>query len=85
MNASYLNAVNRGNTETAQRLVNEAANNAMPYSILHEEYAITTGEEDNGTLIKMYHGSGAKDFCTFKKNDGLLARESVSQAIRTKR
>ena len=47
MAASYLDAVKRGDMKTAQKMVDEAANNAMPYSILREGYAITKGEEDD--------------------------------------
>ena len=60
--------------ENAQRMVNEAADKAMPNSILREGDAINKGEEAEGTLIKMFHGSGAKGFYTFTPQDGALGK-----------
>ena len=47
----YMAAVDHGDMETAQRMVDEAAEKAFPDSVLRD---------DNGKLIKMYHGSSAK-------------------------
>ena len=71
---TYLTAAEAGDTETAQRMVDEAADKAMPGSILREGAAINKGEEEEGTLIKMYHGSGANDFNTFEPKDGMLGK-----------
>ena len=59
---------------TAQRMVDEAANEAMPDSLLREGKAINKGEEQEGALIKVYHGSGAKGFYEFKLHDGALGK-----------
>ena len=72
--SSYLEAVKRGDMETAQKMVDEAADKFMPDSILREGNAITKGEEEDGTLIRMYHGSGAKNFYKFESNDGILGK-----------
>lgn len=69
---AYLDAVNRNDMETAQRMVDEAANLAMPNSILREGDAINKGEDEEGTLVKMYHGSGANNFNVFEPRDGML-------------
>lgn len=72
----YMKAVESGDMETAQRMVDEAAEKAMPNSILREggELDIFTGDTEEGKLVKMYHGSGAKDFYEFKLNDGALGK-----------
>ncbi len=74
MDADYMSAVNRGDMVTAQRMVDEAADRMMSDSILREGKAINKGEEADGTLIKMYHGSGAKGFYKFESNDGALGK-----------
>ena len=71
---AYLDAVNRGDMETAQKMVDEAANEAMPNSLLREGKSINKGEEQEGKLIKMYHGSGAKGFNIFVPQDGALGK-----------
>ena len=72
--AAYMKAVESGNMEAAQRMVDEAADRAMPNSILREGAAINKGEEAEGTLIKMFHGSGSKGFYEFTSNDGMLGK-----------
>ena len=72
--ADYLSAVERGDMKTAQMMVERAADKAMPDSILREGVTINKGEDVEGTLIIMYHGSGAKDFYTFEANDGALGK-----------
>ena len=47
----YMAAVKRGDMETAQRMVDQAANKAFRDSVLRGK---------DGKLIKMYHGSGEK-------------------------
>jgi hypothetical protein len=74
LDSDYLDAVNRGDMETAQKMVDEAADKAMPGSILREGMAIEKGEEAEGTLVKMFHGSGAKGFNTFETHDGALGK-----------
>lgn len=49
--ADYMSAVERGDTETAQRMVDEAARNSMPNSKVRGE---------NGNLHIVYHGSPSK-------------------------
>ena len=61
--ADYMKAVNAGDMETAQKMVDEAAEAAMPASILRDK---------NGKLLKMYHGSGAKGFYKFNMRDGAM-------------
>lgn len=56
MDASYLDAVNRGDMETAQRLVYEAAKNALSDSKIRDE---------NGKLRVVYHGTNTGDFTVF--------------------
>ena len=70
----YIDAVNRGDMTTAQRMVDEAASKAMPDTILREGKAVNKGEDPEGTLVKMYHGSGSKGFHSFKMNDGALGK-----------
>ena len=72
--SNYLDAVNRGDNATAQRMVDEAADRAMPNSLLREGKAVSKGEEADGTLIKMFHGSGANGFYTFEPQDGALGK-----------
>ena len=55
---SYMDAVNRGDTETAQMMVDEAAKNTMPNSLVRDE---------NGNLLTVYHGSPSK-FTVFDHN-----------------
>lgn len=55
----YMNAVNRGDMKTAQRMVDEAAERAFPKSVLRGE---------DGKLIKVYHGSRT-NFNVFSDRD----------------
>ena len=57
-NRQYLDAVESGDMETAQRMVDEAAEGAMPDSIIRDE---------NGKLLTVYHGSPGK-FTVFSHN-----------------
>ena len=57
-NRQYLDAVESGDIETAQRMVDEAAEGAMPDSIIRDE---------NGKLLTVYHGSPGK-FTVFSHN-----------------
>lgn len=54
----YLSAVENGDTETAQRLVDEAAESAMKDSKIRDK---------SGKLVKVYHGSDSADFYEFDK------------------
>lgn len=54
----YLTAVESGDTETAQRLVDEAAEVAMKDSKIRDK---------SGKLVKVYHGSDSADFYEFDK------------------
>lgn len=54
----YMTAVESGDTETAQKLVYEAAEKAMPDSIIRD---------NNGKLLTVYHGSPSK-FTVFNHN-----------------
>lgn len=54
--ADYLDAVSRGDMVTAQRMVDEAAEKAMPKSLVRD---------GAGKLLKVYHGSPSK-FTIFK-------------------
>lgn len=74
LDTDYLSAVGRGDMETAQRMVDEAAESAMPNSLLREGKGINKGEEEEGTLVKMFHGSGAKGFYKFESHDGALGK-----------
>ena len=56
----YMAAVERGDTETAQRMVDEAAERAFANSKVRGE---------DGKLLKVYHGSNA-DFTVFDKTKG---------------
>jgi len=56
--AEYLSAVESGDMETAQRLVDEAADAAMKESKIRDE---------SGNLVKVYHGSDSADFYEFDK------------------
>lgn len=58
-NAEYLSAVKSGDMKTAQKLVDEAAENAMFQSKIRGE---------DGKLLKVYHGTEAENFNTFDKN-----------------
>ena len=58
--SKYLSAVERGDMETAQRMVDEAAERAFADSKIRDE---------NGKLIKVYHGTYA-DFTVFDKTMG---------------
>ena len=53
---SYLAAVERGDMETAQRIVDKVANNAMPESKIRTE---------DGKLRTVYHGTNTGDFTVF--------------------
>ena len=65
LDSDYMAAVKAGDMKKAQEMVDEAAERAMPESILRK------GRKP-GKLIKMYHGSGAKDFYEFNMRDGAL-------------
>lgn len=54
----YLSAVESGDTKTAQRLVDEAAEDAMKNSKIRDE---------SGKLAKVYHGTESDDFFEFDK------------------
>lgn len=56
----YITAVERGDTATAQRMVDEAAERAFADSKIRDE---------DGKLLKVYHGSDA-DFSVFDKTKG---------------
>ena len=56
LDSDYLDAVNRGDMETAQKMVDEAAKAAMPDSKI-----IKT----DGSLRKVYHGTNTGDFTVF--------------------
>lgn len=58
--ADYLSAVERGDMETAQRMVDEAAEIAFADSKIRGE---------DGKLIKVYHGTDA-DFTVFDRTMG---------------
>lgn len=58
--ADYLDAVKRGDIETAQRMVDEAAEETMGRSKIRDE---------DGKLIKVYHGSDS-DFTVFDRTKG---------------
>jgi hypothetical protein len=55
---AYMEAVERGDMETAQRMVNEAAKAAMPDTKVVDE---------NGNPLVVYHGTGSYGFNTFKE------------------
>ena len=74
VNLAYKVAVKRKDKTKVQKMLDEAADKLMPDSLLREGKAINKGEEAEGTLIKMYHGSGAKDFYTFEIHDGALGK-----------
>ena len=74
LDADYTAAVKAGDMKTAQKMVDEAAERAMPESILREGIAADTGDTETGKLIKMYHGSGAKNFYEFNLRDGALGK-----------
>ena len=54
--AEYLAAVERGDIETAQKMVDRAASDAFPNSV---------ARDDDGDLIRVYHGSPNKGFTVF--------------------
>lgn len=56
LDKEYMDAVNRGDMETAQRMVYEAARAAMPNSKL---------KMPDGRLRKVYHGTNTGDFTVF--------------------
>lgn len=56
--SEYLDAVDRGDMETAQRMVDEAAKAAMPNSKILDE---------DGSLLKVYHGSD-QEFTVFDRS-----------------
>ena len=56
LDEKYLKAVSKGDMETAQKMVDQAAKRAMPNSVL---------VDSEGNLIKMYHGS-PETFNVFK-------------------
>lgn len=56
--AEYMQAVNSGNTEEAQRMVDQAAETAMPNSKVRDK---------TGKLLKVYHGTKA-DFNEFRRD-----------------
>lgn len=60
--AAYMDAVKRGDMETAQRMVREAAENAFPDSIVRD---------DEGHLVEMFHGSSGR-WNKFEENDGAM-------------
>lgn len=55
---NYLSAVESGDMDTAQRFVDEAAEDAMKNSKIRDE---------SGKLAKVYHGSESEDFFEFDK------------------
>lgn len=59
LDANYLAAVEAGDMETAQRMVDEAAKKAMPDSVVRNK---------KGNLQAVYHGTKSQ-FYTFKKGD----------------
>ena len=63
--AEYIDAVNNGDMETAQRMVDEAAERAMLNSKIRDE---------DGKLIKVYHGSES-DFTVFDKTKGRVSMD----------
>lgn len=68
--ADYMAAVKSGDMETAQRMVDEAANNAMPDTVVRDS---------NGNLLTMYHGTsdgGYTVFDTYGSNFGLFGQGS---------
>ena len=56
LDSDYLSAVERGDMETAQRIVDEAAEEAMRKSKMRTE---------DGRLRKLYHGTNTGDFTVF--------------------
>lgn len=66
MDAEYLAAVERGDMETAQRMVNEAAKMAMPNTKVVDE---------NGNPKVVYHGRGS-EFNVFKHQAQYMVRNS---------
>ena len=61
LDAEYMDAVNRGDMETAQRLVNEAAKMSMPNTKVVDE---------NGNPLIVFHGSPYSNITTFEHTKG---------------
>lgn len=59
LDSEYDQAVKSGNVERQQELVDEAAEAAMPYSVIRKE---------DGTLRKLYHGTYSDTFTVFDKD-----------------
>lgn len=55
--AAYLAAVEAGDMETAQRMVDEAAKAAMPDSVVHESMFSSKERRQDKPLLKVYHGT----------------------------
>ena len=52
--------------------VYEKADKAMPNSILREGQAVNNGENEEGRLVEMFHGSGVPNFTEFRMQGGML-------------
>ena len=73
-NKQYSDAIKRGDSVTVEGMVYEAADKAMPKSIIREGQAVNLGEQEEGTLVPMFHGSGANDFYSFNMQEGMLGK-----------
>ena len=67
IDSDYINAVNRGDMDASQRLVDEVANLRMPDS---------KSRADDGKLMRMFHGANANEnftvFDSYGGNFGLF-------------
>ena len=63
-----------GSTErlSLSESVYERADKAMPNSILREGQAVNNGENEEGRLVEMFHGSGVPNFTEFDLQGGML-------------
>ena len=64
--AEYMAAVEAGDMEKAQRMVDEAAKKAFPESLAIEPITSTRDRIENKPLLKLYHGTNA-DFNIFER------------------
>jgi hypothetical protein len=71
LDTDYLAAVNRGDMETAQRMVDEAAKKAFPNSIVVDE---------SGNLIPMYHGTSTT-FDAFEMRAGSMGKGAYFSSV----
>lgn len=83
LDAEYSYAVANKNTNKTKQMVVEAADRAIPDSLIREGFAVNSSEHEDGELVPVFHGSGTANFNVFNIPDyeGALGKGAYFTSI----